>query len=243
MCLLAFLLTGFAASAGAAITPKHSKKFQKLDDCRLIPKTYNDGDSFRVAVGADEFVFRLYYVDTPESDTRFPLRNAEQAQHFAITPEKSVEMGKEAGKFVTELLGAKPFTVHTRWAYAQGSSAKSRYYAVVIADGRDLSELLVEKGLARVHGVTVNHPSGVSGIEHVAKLHNLEVKAKDTKQGAWAFSDPKNLPPEPDVLEVTEVEIPRGPNWTERLLSGGVGGAFVGLLWLLTSVCRRKPLG
>ena len=58
--------------AHAAIVPKHSKKFVRLDDCRFVATKYADGDSFRVAVGEDEFVFRIYFVDCCESDTRFP---------------------------------------------------------------------------------------------------------------------------------------------------------------------------
>ena len=51
-------------------------------------------------VGEEEHVFRLYFVDAPESDNRFPERNAEQAAYFGITPEQSVEAGREAKDFV-----------------------------------------------------------------------------------------------------------------------------------------------
>ena len=238
---MAVLLTVLVVPADAEIIPAHSKTFRKYEDCRFVPTQYNDGDSFRVAIEKDEFVFRLYYVDTPESDKRFPVRNAEQAAYFAITPEKSVEIGKEAGKFVAELLGAKPFTVHTRWSSALGSSRKSRYYAVIQIGGQDLAELLVQNGLARVHGTLVNYPSGLKGVDFVGKLQAAEVKAKAEKKGAWAFSDPKNLPAEPDVVEVPDPEIIRETSWPERFLSAGLGGAFVGALWLLSFFVRRKP--
>ncbi len=59
-------------------------------------------------------------MDAPESDNRFPDRNAEQAQYFGITPEESVAAGKVAAKFVRETLTGKKFTVFTRWASALG---------------------------------------------------------------------------------------------------------------------------
>ena len=154
-----------------------------------------------------------------------------------------MEIGKEAGRFVADLLGSKPFTVHTRWSSALGSSRKSRYYAVIQIGGQDLAELLVQNGLARVHGTLVNHPSGLKGVDFVAKLHAAEETAKTGKRGAWAFSDPKNLPVEPDVIEVPEPEIIRETSWPERFLSAGLGGAFVGALWLLTAFAQRKPAG
>jgi len=51
---------------------------------------------------------RLYFVDTPESDSRFPERNAEQAAYFGITPEQSVQAGKEAREFVRKTLILTP---------------------------------------------------------------------------------------------------------------------------------------
>ena len=228
-------------AARAAIVPKHTKSFRKFENCRFVPAPYNDGDSFRVAIQDDEFVFRLYYVDTPESDSRFPLRNAEQARAFAITPAQSVEMGHAAKKFVADFLSAKPFTVHTRWASALGSSGKSRYYAVIERDGQDLAEVLIQNGLARLHGTLVNHPSGLSGIDFIGRLRAVEEKARAGKQGAWALSDPQNLPPEPEILEVPEPEIIHETSWPERFVSAGLGGAFIGALWLLTAFTRRKP--
>ena len=86
--LLALCLAAVTALADEpAITPRHSKTFSRYDNCEFVPTRYADGDSFRVRIGADEFVLRLYYVDAPESDERFPDRNAEQAHYFGITLE------------------------------------------------------------------------------------------------------------------------------------------------------------
>ena len=46
------------------------KAWVKLTDCQYMPYAYNDGDSFRVKCGTDEFIVRLYFVDTPETDTK-----------------------------------------------------------------------------------------------------------------------------------------------------------------------------
>ncbi len=63
-----------------------------------------------------------------------------------------IEIGHEASEFTKRALG-KPFTIYTRWRRALGRSAIWRYYAIVVtADGRDLNELLVSAGLARIYG-------------------------------------------------------------------------------------------
>jgi len=55
------------------------EKFVRFADCEFIETPYADVDSFRVRVDRQERVLRLYFVDAPESDTRFPDRNAEVA--------------------------------------------------------------------------------------------------------------------------------------------------------------------
>ena len=69
-------------------------------------------------MGNDEQVFRLYFVDAPESDTRFPDRKAEQPAYFGISADESVAFGKEAKEFVRSVLSGKKIIVHTRWASA-----------------------------------------------------------------------------------------------------------------------------
>ena len=158
---IVFLALGLLAPADAqTITPKHSRKFTRFDDCAFVPTSFVDGDSFRLRIGQDEFVFRLYYVDCPETDDRFPDRNAEQAEYFGITDAESLAAGKAAKEYVAGLLTGKALTVFTRWASALGSSRLPRYYGVVEVEGRGLADLLVENGLARLHGMSVNHPGG-----------------------------------------------------------------------------------
>lgn len=231
------MLLSFATPCIAdSIAPKHSKKFTRYDGCEFVPTQYADGDSFRVRIGDDEFVFRLYYVDAPESDERFPDRNAEQAQYFGITPEESVAAGKTAKEYVRQLLTGKKFTVFTRWASALGSSKLPRYYAVIEIEGRGLADMLVENGFARLHGIKVNHPDGRKADDYLATLADLEKTAEAKKLGAWANSKPELR--HPVIEEIKEVvEMPR---WVERSLFAGLGGSAVGAAWILSVTMRRR---
>ena len=144
--VIAPCLTAFTSLAQEqSITPKHSRHFTRYEGCEFVPTKYADGDSFKVRIGADEFVLRLYYVDAPASDERFADRNAEQAAYFGITPAESVEAGKAAKEFVSGLLTGKKFVVFTRWATALGSSKLPRYYAIIEVDARDLVRRIARK--------------------------------------------------------------------------------------------------
>jgi len=43
-----------------------AKKWETLVDCKLKNNSFNDGDSFHVSHKGKEYIFRLYFVDTPE---------------------------------------------------------------------------------------------------------------------------------------------------------------------------------
>lgn len=220
----------------AEIIPKHSKKFTRFENCEYVPTAYTDGDSFKVKIGQDEFVLRLYYVDASESDERFPDRNEEQAQYFGITPAESVAAGKAAKEFVKQMLTGKKFTVFTRWASALGSSKLPRYYAVIEVDGHGLGESLVEHGLARLHGIKLNHPNGTKADDYIATLAALEKTAREKKIGAWATSNPELWNP---VIEEAR-EIIESPRWMDRSLFAGLGAAVVGVFWGVSAFVRRR---
>jgi len=114
---------------------------------------WNDGDSFHVILlDQKELIFRLYFVDAPEEERVYADRIVEQAAYFGISAYAAVEIGREASEF-TKLTLAKPFTIYTRWRRALGRSALWRYYAIVVTtEGKDLNELLVSAGLARICG-------------------------------------------------------------------------------------------
>jgi hypothetical protein len=46
-----------------------------LKDCRYIKNPSDDGDSFHVRMGRKETIFRLYFVDAPETDRGLGLRH------------------------------------------------------------------------------------------------------------------------------------------------------------------------
>jgi hypothetical protein len=109
-------ITSFAFSARA-----ESKAWIVLKDCRLIPNPANDGDSFHVSVGDKEYLFRLYFVDAPETDEMTPSRLVKQAKYFAITVPQAIEVGRAAKEFALEKL-SEPFTALTHMSDAMGQS-------------------------------------------------------------------------------------------------------------------------
>jgi endonuclease YncB( thermonuclease family) len=166
------------------------KPWQRIDGCTWKADRWNDGDSFHVITGdaGREIVARLYFVDTPEAETAYRDRIAEQAAYFGITKEQAVEIAHEAAAFTGKQLAA-PFTVWTRWRSALGRSALGRNYAIIIsADGRDLNELLVENGLARIYGTRTALFDGRDSRAYLARLAEIEVTAKRERKGAWRFA-------------------------------------------------------
>jgi hypothetical protein len=96
------------------------------------------------------------------------LKTAE-SRFVSLAPEaRSLAAGRAAKKYVRELLTGKKFTVFTLWTSALGSSKLPSYYAIIEVDGRGLADLLVENGFARLHGTSVNHPSGKKASDYIA---------------------------------------------------------------------------
>lgn len=194
---LVLLLAAVWFAGGAAPDACAAKKWREYTDCHVIPSASNDGDSFHVKpanIKTKTYLFRLYFVDTPESEKSLPERLKEQADYFGIAnPLEVVKVGKAAVKFTETFLESGNFTVHSRLADALGRSAKDRDYAMVMsADGRDLSYELVRNGLARVFGsgtdLTELEPYGKSEDFWWRRLRQAELEAKKEKLGAWAFS-------------------------------------------------------
>ena len=161
-----------------------SKDWIVLKDCRLIANPANDGDSFHVSAGDKEYLFRLYFVDAPETDAMVPGRLVEQAKYFGITVPQAIEVGQAAKEFVRERLSA-PFTVFTHMSGAMGQSRLERFYAFVQTKDGDLGEQLVRNGLARPYGFKAAPPGLQSSRIEVDKLQQLEDEAKREKIGAW----------------------------------------------------------
>lgn len=181
------------------LIPFTAVALERLDGVRLVDSPSNDGDSFMVSHEGTELLLRLYWVDAPETsagslaDAR---RVVEQARYFGIEDARAVvEAGHRAADFALALL-AQPFTVHTNRAHAPGRSSTPRIYAfVVLSDGRDLGELLVASGHARIGSVRrTAYREGETFAETTARYHDLEVAAKIGRRGMWSLSDPESLP-------------------------------------------------
>ena len=177
--LLSVLLTTVGATT--------QTEWVTLNNCQLKANHSNDGDSFHVRCKGREYIFRLYFVDAPETDERFPDRVAEQAAYFGVSKSRVIQAGEAAKQFAASKL-AGSFTVITRWEDAMGRSQLPRFYALVRVNGRDLGEQLVERGLARIHGAHTQLPDGTSIANEEAKLRRLETQAKTDHRGAWASS-------------------------------------------------------
>ena len=164
-----------------------SKQWIVLKDCRLIPNPANDGDSFHVSVGPKEYLFRLYFVDAPETDEMTPRRLIDQAKYFAITVPQAIEVGRAAKEFTRRKL-SEPFTVFTHLSDAMGQSRLERFYAFVQTSEGDLGELLVRNGLARNYGFKATPPGVSSSRMELEKLQQCENQARQEKIGAWGIN-------------------------------------------------------
>ncbi|MEO7165461.1 MAG: helix-hairpin-helix domain-containing protein [Chthoniobacterales bacterium] len=157
-----------------------------LRNCRYLPNAANDGDSFHVQADGKEYVFRLYFVDTPETDVSIPARVSDQAKYFAVTVPQTLQIGTEAERFTKQKL-ARPFTVRTCLQDARGRSQLPRYFAFVETESSDLGEALVANGLARVYGAASEAPSMNTPEVEWRKLQELERTAKTQKVGGWGI--------------------------------------------------------
>jgi endonuclease YncB( thermonuclease family) len=180
------LAAAFVALATSDLAAR-SSKWVTLENCRLVPNPANDGDSFHVRVKRKEYIFRLYFVDAPETDAALADRVAEQAKYFGITVEQTLKVGELAKSFITEKL-SHPFTVRTCRQDALGRSKSERFYAIIRAGNEDLAEELVKNGLARIYGASAK-PVGLFTVNaEWAKLEQLQSDAKGEKVGAWGVN-------------------------------------------------------
>ena len=150
----------------------------------------NDGDSFRVRCGDEEFQLRLYFVDAPEANLTYSERSREQADYFGVSIDEALKAGTVAKEFVKDVLNGS-FVVYTKNNTAPGRGAGARYYGMIKVRGIGLDELLVREGLARNKGATLNLPDGTKSRAHVQKLQELEDAARKQRKGIWRTSKPR----------------------------------------------------
>jgi competence ComEA-like helix-hairpin-helix protein len=182
--LLALILV---CTAPVDVGARESKDWIVLENCRFILNPADDGDSFHVGVGTREYIFRLYMVDTPETDGLTPARLVEQAKYFEITVPQAIEVGVAAKDFTRQKL-SEPFTVFTRMSDAMGRSKIERFYAFVQTREGDLGEQLVRNGLARNYGYKAVPPGLKNSRAELERLQQLEDEARAEKIGGWGVS-------------------------------------------------------
>ncbi|MEM6911556.1 MAG: thermonuclease family protein [Verrucomicrobiota bacterium] len=171
--------------------------YYRLTGVCPLEHRYNDGDSFLVRHGEDEFELRLYYVDTPEkylSDEHAKQRErvAEQADYFGLSLDQTIALGQVAKTYVERLFQEQgSFTVYTAWEQVYDGD---RYHGFVEIDDPQkpsekiyLTELLVREGLGRIHTRGEETPKGQSWRAYKEQLYSLERRAKEARRGAWMF--------------------------------------------------------
>jgi competence protein ComEA len=188
--LLIWLALGMGQAGqvlAASKWPPPDAPWQRFEGCRLITHGANDGDSFHVRLpDGTERIFRLYFVDAPETSKHLAARVGKQATYLGLNVTQTVGVGRQASRFSLALLKA-PFTIHTRFQDAKGSSSMPRYFALVeLAEGY-LSESLVGAGLARIYGMLEDLPDGRSKWAFRGRLLAIEKRARRAGEGAWGI--------------------------------------------------------
>lgn len=177
----------FWAAAVDVTARDASKDWIVLENCRLIFNPANDGDSFHVSAAGNEYVFRLYLVDAPETDEMTPPRLVEQAKYFGITVPQAIEVGLAAKEFTRQKL-SHPFRVFTRMSDAMGRSKLERFYAFVQTKDGDLGEQLVRNGIARNYGFKAVPPGLRNSRPELEKLQQFEDQARQERIGGWGVN-------------------------------------------------------
>lgn len=182
--------------SGKPQSQQKTERYEMFENCTLAEARNNDGDSFLVRLpdGREE-EFRLYFVDTPETDfkrysdgeTNYDrIRQQAAEMGGGITPEQAVEIGKKGRKFTLDLLASRPFTLYTEW---DSPFRDNRYHAHIQIQQngktRWLHQLLIEKGLARIKTKSADLPNGIPAHKEQEHLRALERAAKRADAGVW----------------------------------------------------------
>jgi len=143
---------------------------QNADDMVRVKRVI-DGDTFETENGQK---VRMIGIDAPES----------------VHPdkEKNTEFGKEASKFLKELLEGKSVRLEKDVSETDRYGRLLRY--VYLADGTFVNELIVKEGYARVS----TYPPDVKFADVFVEAERY---ARENNKGLWAFDE--KTPPEPGV--------------------------------------------
>ncbi len=186
---------GESSSAGlerGPVTRERFRDFDRLNGCVLVNGRNNDGDSFLVRHGDETYELRLYYADCPEKYRHQynGERLAEQGAYFGGLSEKeTIRIGEQARDYTLDLLRESVFTVYTKWEKVYDSGRFYAFVRVRDTEGNEayLHELLVARGLARIHTKGINLLDGTPWKAQKARLAKLEKTARAAKRGAWGL--------------------------------------------------------
>lgn len=181
-----FLTLLAALSLSLLLENAAAQDWEKLQNCRLAPDQYMDGDSFHVLHDGKNHIFRLYFVDCAETDASFPQRIADQMEDFGLANEKAVLAAGEKAKEFTKKMLSGQFTVLTKWENARGNSRQARNYAVILVGNKNLAEELTRAGLARTYGMPADYPDAARAKSFKDNLRRLQASAIRQKVGAFA---------------------------------------------------------
>lgn len=172
-------------------------KYETLKGCTLAQHRNNDGDSFLVKLPDGQTkIFRLFFVDTPESAFRNYSGGENNHQRIAhqaadmggISTQQAVEIGKKAKAYALSLLQKSPFTIYTRWNSPFHDGRYSAFVEIKTDQkSRYLHELLVEQGLARIYTRGADLPDGTEEATHKKMLHSIQRQAQSRELGAWGL--------------------------------------------------------
>jgi endonuclease YncB( thermonuclease family) len=185
------------AKKDGADTPRISAGWERIEGCRWVEHDRNDGDSFRLRLPDGKVEeFRLYFVDTPESEFRTygegrsnHKRIADQARALGIQPEQAVEVGKKAKALVHDWCARRELVIVTQWDDPFGDRRYHAFVEMPAGDEQWLHERLVQAGVARIHTKGSDLPSGTPEAEQEKHLRELEAVARDQRVGAWGMGD------------------------------------------------------
>jgi hypothetical protein len=184
------IATARPATEGPAQKSAPKADFEVFPKAQLVESKNNEADTLRIKPSptAEEAVFRLYFVDAPETTLSSPQTVQEQARYFDASQENVLKVGVEAAAYVTELLKTRPFMLYTRW---EPVPDRTRYYGMIKVSLKPgeythLADILMKRGYGRLHGLTCELPDGVQGINDYGRyLLDLGKKAREDKIGIW----------------------------------------------------------
>lgn len=170
--------------------------WELLKNCKFVTGLNSDGDSFHIQHSNGKDEFRLYFVDTPESEYR-EYRNGdingprlkEQGDYFGgLDREETTKLGTEGTEFTKSLLLKGDFKIVTKWEPV-ARDHRRHCFVIVPWGGREvyLHELMVAQGLGRIHTRGAGLPQGRGYHDQKKYLQRWEKEVKAKGIGGWGM--------------------------------------------------------